>query len=261
MFSRITVLAMAFMATQVQANVISQVNDNIPLNGAAGRKLVQNSRMVAQNDQNQNSYYYGNVAGQSQYDGDYQEIDWDDIDTSYLAGYSVKFQGCHHVQQWNDAAEDEEDIKIMTQRLVRFRMCPADSCSSTSTTGCSSNYGDYLVDMETYVEAYMNQMQEEYMNQNSYNVYQNQQNRGLNNNNNNNNNKYGMNMEDYLSCNEMEIDENQQNRARELRKRRSLIITNTLTATTLTTTTLIKMRKISSTISDHIVLNKEVKSA
>lgn len=220
MFSRITVLAMAFMATQVQANVISQVNDNIPLNGAAGRKLVQNSRMVAQNDQNQNSYYYGNVAGQSQYDGDYQEIDWDDIDTSYLAGYSVKFQGCHHVQQWNDAAEDEEDIKIMTQRLVRFRMCPADSCSSTSTTGCSSNYGDYLVDMETYVEAYMNQMQEEYMNQNSYNVYQNQQNRGLNNNNNNNNNKYGMNMEDYLSCNEMEIDENQQNRARELRKRR-----------------------------------------
>ena len=152
MFSRIAVLALT--CAMAHANVINHANGDIKLNTAAGRKLVQNARRVAQNN---NAYYYGNVNGQSQYDGDYSEIDWDNIDTSYLAGYSVKFQGCHHVQQWNDNAA-EEDIKIMTQRLVRFRMCPADSCSSSSTKGCDKNYGDYLVDMETYVNVYLTQI-------------------------------------------------------------------------------------------------------
>lgn len=223
MFSRFAVVALACLAAvTVQANVINQDNGDVRLSGAAGRKLVQNSRKAAQNN---NAYYYG---GGSQYDGNYDEIDWDSIDTSYLAGYSLKFQGCHHVQQWNDEAQDEEgSIKIMTQRLVRFRMCPTDSCSSVTTRGCDKNYGDYLVDMETYVEAYMEQMQEQmqeqYMNQNQY--YRNQNNnRDLANNNNNNNNnwnsKYNINFEDYLTCQEMELDNRQRNRARELRKRR-----------------------------------------
>jgi len=190
-----------------RANVINQSNGDIPLESAAGRKLVQNARRVQNN-----GYYYGNVEGQSQYNGDYSDVNWNEIDNSYIAGYSVKFQGCHHVQQWNDAADGEEDIKIMTQRLVRFRMCPADTCSSTSTKGCDSNYGDYLVDMETYVEAYMTQMQQQYMNNNQY--YGNNNGRVLN----NNDNKYNMNFEDYLQCQEMEMDDGQRKRARELRE-------------------------------------------
>lgn len=200
MFSRIAVLALT--CAMAHANVINHANGDIKLNSASGRKLVQNARRTAQNN---NAYYYGNVNGQSQYDGDYSEIDWDNIDTSYLAGYSVKFQGCHHVQQWNDNAQDEDDLKIMTQRLVRFRMCPADSCSSSSTKGCDKNYGDYLVDMETYVNVYLNQIQEQYMNNNNY--YNNNMNRGLANN--NNNNKYNMNFEDYLQCTEMSLDDDQ----------------------------------------------------
>lgn len=176
----------------------------------AGRNLVQNARKTAQNG---NSGYYGNVDGQSQYNGDYQEIDWNNIDISYLAGYSAKFQGCHHVQQWNDNADGEDDIKIMTQRLVRFRMCPADSCSSTSTKGCDSNYGDYIVDMETYVNAYMQQIQEQYMNNNQY--YKNNGNRKLAN---QQQNKYNLNFEDYLSCSQMEMDNDQRRHARTLRE-------------------------------------------
>jgi len=214
MYSRIALFA--WTCVMAQANVINQSTGDIPLDSAAGRKLVQNSRKVSSN--NGYSSYYGNTNGQSQYDGDYQEVNWDDIDISYIAGYSVKFQGCHHVQQWNEEAAGEEDIKIMTQRLVRFRMCPADSCSSSSTRGCDSNYGDYLVDMETYVYAYMNQMQQQYMNSNQYSEYSNNNNRDLSNSNNYYNNKYNMNFEDYLQCSEMSMDDDQRQRARELRK-------------------------------------------
>lgn len=207
MFSRIAVFALT--CVMAQANIINQSNGDIPMDSAAGRKLVQNARRVQNNGY---SNYYGNVDGQSQYNGDYNDVNWNDIDNSYIAGYSVKFQGCHHVQQWNDEADGEEDIKIMTQRLVRFRMCPADTCSSTSTKGCDSNYGDYLVDMETYVEAYMTQMQQQYMNNNQY--YSNDNNgRALN-----DNDKYNMNFEDYLQCQEMEMNDRQRQRARKMRE-------------------------------------------
>jgi len=185
MFTRIAVLALSL----VMANAV-----DIPADSEAGRTLVQNARKVAQNG----NYNY---QGGQNYQGDYNNVDWNDIDTSYIAGYSAKFQGCHHVQKWNDNADGEDDIKIMTQRLVRFRMCPADSCTSSSTKGCDSNYGDYLVDMETYVSAYMSQMQAQYMNN---------ANRELNGNN--------MNFDDLITCSELSMDDDERKRARELRE-------------------------------------------
>lgn len=213
MFTRLAVFALTCVLAQ--ANVINHSNGDIDINSKAGRKLVQNARKMSNSDY---SGYYGNVQGQSQYSGNYDEVNWNDIDISYLAGYSVKFQGCHHVQQWNDDAYDEEDIKIMTQRLVRFRMCPSESCSSTSAKGCDSNYGDYLVDMETYVEAYMQQIQDQYMNNNQ--GYYNQQQNGNRElyNNNYSDDKYNVNFEDYMQCSEMDMDNNQRKRARQLRE-------------------------------------------
>jgi len=199
MFTRLAVLALTCVLAQ--ANVINSSNGDINMNTDAGRNLVHHARKAAQNS------YYGNVNGQSQYQGSYQDVNWNEVDTSYLAGYSAKFQGCHHVQQWNEDAEDEDDIKIKTQRLVRFRMCPADTCSSTSTKGCDSNYGDYLVDMETYVAAYMEEVASKYQNNNGQ--------RSLND---NNNNKYNINFEDFLTCSEMSMDDGQRKHARKLRE-------------------------------------------
>lgn len=79
---------------------------------------------------------------------------------NFLADYSIKFQGCHHVQQWNDNADDENDVRIMTKRLARFRLCPTDSCSNERSVGCSSKFGDYIVDMDTFVEAYLESLKE-----------------------------------------------------------------------------------------------------
>ena len=76
------------------------------------------------------------------------------VDYSFVSGFKLKFQGCHHVQQWNDEVDEEYDVKIKTKRLVRFRLCPNDQCSDEKTAGCSSHYGDYVVDMNTFVANY-----------------------------------------------------------------------------------------------------------
>jgi hypothetical protein len=83
----------------------------------------------------------------------------DGSDYSFLADYSIKFQGCHHVQQWNDDADEENDVRIMTKRLARFRLCPVDQCSNEKSAGCTSKYGDYIVDMDTFVQAYLSAME------------------------------------------------------------------------------------------------------
>mmetsp|Transcript_7925 Transcript_7925/g.11435 ORF Transcript_7925/g.11435 Transcript_7925/m.11435 type:complete len:393 (-) Transcript_7925:197-1375(-) len=78
----------------------------------------------------------------------------DEVDFTWVADFSLKFQGCHHISQWNDEADGEEDVRIQTKRLVRFRLCPSDACSASNAGGCSSGYGDYVIDMNTYLEAY-----------------------------------------------------------------------------------------------------------
>ena len=84
-----------------------------------------------------------------------------DVDYSFVADYSIKFQGCHHVQQWNEYADDEDDVRVKTKRLVRFRLCESDSCSNSNSAGCSSKFGDYVVDMNTFVSSYLEALEEE----------------------------------------------------------------------------------------------------
>lgn len=84
----------------------------------------------------------------------------EEVDTTWVVDYSIKFQGCHHVTQWNADADGDEDVRIATKRLVRFRLCPAAFCDDSSSGGCSSGYGDYIIDMNTYLEAYMMDLEE-----------------------------------------------------------------------------------------------------
>jgi hypothetical protein len=74
---------------------------------------------------------------------------------SWLTSYSVRFQGCTSIKQWNGRAKDNSDVKVETENLVRFRMCPTSSCSANKAAGCSSGYGDYIIDMDTFIYAYL----------------------------------------------------------------------------------------------------------
>ena len=77
-----------------------------------------------------------------------------EVDFTWVSNFSIKFQGCHHVSQWNDEADGEEDVRIETKRLIRFRLCPANECSPDKAGGCDSDYGDYIIDMNTFLESY-----------------------------------------------------------------------------------------------------------
>jgi len=85
----------------------------------------------------------------------------EEIDYTWVADMSLKFQGCYHTQQWNGEADGDEDVRISTQRLVRFRLCPTSECSMESAGGCSSGYGDYLIGMEEYLEAYFESVEQD----------------------------------------------------------------------------------------------------
>ena len=80
--------------------------------------------------------------------------DKNEVDMTWIMDYSLKFQGCHSVSQWNAENDNRNDVKIQTKRLIRFRLCPTSTCSLTDAGGCGSGYGDYIIDMNTYLEAY-----------------------------------------------------------------------------------------------------------
>lgn len=67
-----------------------------------------------------------------------------------ISGYSLKFQKCQFVKAYDDELAEEEDAGtvLATKHFVVFRLCPSNSCDS-----CNYGYGEYLVDMEEYLEA------------------------------------------------------------------------------------------------------------
>jgi len=67
-----------------------------------------------------------------------------------ISGYSVKFQKCQFVKSYDDdlAENDEFGTVLGTTRFAIFRLCPGtDECES-----CSENYGEYIIDLESYLE-------------------------------------------------------------------------------------------------------------
>lgn len=75
-----------------------------------------------------------------------------------ISGYAVKFEKCQFVKYYDDElAEDEESSTVLaTKRFVIFRLCSDSNCGS-----CNYNYGEYMIDMDTYLEATVQYLEEE----------------------------------------------------------------------------------------------------
>lgn len=110
------------------------------ISGKAARKLVRSARRV---------------------EDAAEEEEQQEEDYAFLGNYNVKMVGCKSQLEtpiMNEAGEYEYSA-------VLLRLCPAaDGCDSSATEGCKNGYGEILVGLSTYVEAYfedMNKQQEE----------------------------------------------------------------------------------------------------
>ena len=67
-----------------------------------------------------------------------------------LSGYEVKFEKCQFVKAYSDelAQDEDHDSVLALQRFAVFRLCPKGTCEN-----CMYDYGEYIIDMESYLEA------------------------------------------------------------------------------------------------------------
>ena len=78
-----------------------------------------------------------------------------------LSKYTLKFEECQFVKEYSDdiAISSSYDTVLTTQRFIIFRLCPKEESSSSSEcsyTSCESNYGEYLINMDEYLQATVN---------------------------------------------------------------------------------------------------------
>ena len=88
-----TSVALAFLLASVNAKFQPIGTKDIKTSSALGKKILSNARQLEQDDA---------------------------FNENLVMDYSIKFQGCHHMSQWNADAADDEDMRVATQRLVRF---------------------------------------------------------------------------------------------------------------------------------------------
>jgi len=116
-----------------------------------------NNNYNGANNGGQNGQYsqYGQAAS---YGGNYGEMDEESM--YFLNNYSIKLLSCIQGEQVVNYENGETESST-----VVFRLCPSGSCDADSELGCESGYGDYAVGINTFLDAYMEQQQD---NQNYY---------------------------------------------------------------------------------------------
>ena len=67
-----------------------------------------------------------------------------------ISGYEVKFEKCQFVKVYSDdlAMNEDYDTVLSLQKFVIFRLCPSGTCQN-----CVYDYGEYVIDMSSYLEA------------------------------------------------------------------------------------------------------------
>lgn len=78
--------------------------------------------------------------------------DNNEADFTWMTNYSLKFQGCHAD---TSLQAGDNDAYIQTVKMAHFRLCPTNSCQTWLGSGCSSGYGDYVVDLQTFAKSYV----------------------------------------------------------------------------------------------------------
>jgi len=123
MFARISTLAVAFLTSASSKESINSPKTAYMNNIVNGAKVLRQLDQAAEPD---------------------------------LTSYSIVFQKCQPVKVYNGelAAEGAETVLII-QRFVIFRLCP------TASDTCNYDFGEYLIDMEAFLQYTVEYKQEE----------------------------------------------------------------------------------------------------
>lgn len=78
--------------------------------------------------------------------------------------YSLKYVKCQAIQTFSDnMAEDENESNVLiTKRFIVFRLCNSNDCDSSSDDifGCEYDYGEYILEMELYLQIMQQYLEE-----------------------------------------------------------------------------------------------------
>merc|ERR1712194_396588 len=69
-----------------------------------------------------------------------------------LTARSFKYSGCAAIKAFDPEQATQNGNPMVVDTYAVFRLCPEDSCNKYSLTGCGKNYGEYVVEMSTYLE-------------------------------------------------------------------------------------------------------------
>ncbi|KAL7475538.1 hypothetical protein ACHAW6_001449 [Cyclotella cf. meneghiniana] len=132
-----------FLLSAITASAATQVDtSDIPANSKMGSRLLSKARVLNNNNNNNNQ----------------------NGDITWISGYSLKFEKCATSNDYyggyfggngnnNNNNKNQNNRNgyngMYQQRLVHFKLCPSSSCSS-----CEGG-ADYVIDMNEYVNAYM----------------------------------------------------------------------------------------------------------
>merc|ERR1740124_1410306 len=124
MLARISTLAVAFLTATSAASVFAPKKSN---NSSMG-KMLSGAKVLRSL-------------------GEEAEVD--------LTSYEIKFEKCQFVRAYNDEmAAAGADTVLGLQRFIIFKLCPVG-------TSCEYNYGEYIVDMEAFLQYTVEYKQEE----------------------------------------------------------------------------------------------------
>jgi hypothetical protein len=143
MIHNLLIAALILRSSYSLEEMMSQSTNDFALDSAAGRALLTSAKNF-----------------ESQAHRELEDEDWNkDI---FLGKYAIKFQSCHSRSEWNGSSNSDSsaDSKVVMKNLVTFRLCNRRTCSNTSSKGCVSQYGDYVVDMNTFVYYYLSALNE-----------------------------------------------------------------------------------------------------
>lgn len=136
LFRALSISALLLIASTASAKNMHVPLVNMKADSTAGRKLISKARQRNLEDQQ------------------FQDYD-------QLYKYSIKFLSCFRWFEWNDDADGDEDLRLAAKRIVQFRLCPTGSCTDGNNAGCDSDYGEFVIDMETYLDAYYDMLGDE----------------------------------------------------------------------------------------------------